>query len=132
MTSPGGYPRGGVPSDYLPRMEALIKRRYEQIELYEQQIMEASKADARYDAARESIKMERRLLGGVKTNAEAETWAAVDPEVVELNEQRKIMTGLAKATLLRIDNLDSEIRMVHSLLVKERDTDRFESQHGQG
>ncbi|UVK61387.1 hypothetical protein SEA_GINGERBUG_52 [Microbacterium phage Gingerbug] len=132
MTNGGGRAYRSVPSDVLPRMEYLIKQRYEQIDLYEEQIEAAGRADANYDAAKETIKMRKRLLDGVKTNAEAETWAKVDPEVVELDTQRQVTAGLAKATLLRIDNLDTEIRMLHSLLVKERDTDRFSAQFGEG
>lgn len=130
MTGGGGAFYHRPPSDVLPRLENLIKQRYEQIDLYEQQIIAAATADAEYDAAKESIKMSKRLLDGVKTNAEADTWAKVDPEVVRLDTDRGVMAGLAKATLLRIDNLESEIRMVHSMLVKERETDKIESQHG--
>jgi len=130
MSNGGGRAYRSVPSDVLPRMEHLIRQRYEQIDLYEEQALAAARADAQYDAAKETIKMRKRLLDGVKTNAEAETWAKVDPEVVELDIARGVTAGLAKATLLRIDNLATEIRMLHSLLVKERDTDRLSAQHG--
>jgi hypothetical protein len=110
----------------------LIRQRSEAIDHYEEQAAALGRAEARYDAARETIKMKVRLMDGVKTNAEAETWADVDPEVVALNEERKVGTGLVKATLLRIDNLQSEIQAVQSMLVKERETDLIHMRHGEG
>lgn len=131
MNAGGG--RGNLPpSDVFPRLMSLIRKRGEAIDLYEEQAAAAGRAEARYDAARESIKLKKRLMDGVKTTAEAETWAATDPEVVGLNEERKVTAALAKATLLRIDNADAEIRAVQSMLVKERDTDRLHSMHGEG
>lgn len=131
MSAGGG--RGNLPpSDVFPRLMNLIHKRSEAIDLYEEQASSAGRAEARYDAARESIKLKKRLMDGVKTSAEAETWAATDPEVVGLNEERKVSAALAKATLLRIDNLDAEIRAVQSMLVKERESDLLHSRHGQG
>lgn len=130
--SQGGRPYGAPPSDVYPRLMNLIRQRSEAIDLYEEQAAQVGRDEARYDAAREAIKMKVRLLDGVKTTAEAETWAAVDPEVVALNEARKVGAGLAKATLLRIDNLQSEIQAVQSMLVKERETDLIHMRHGEG
>lgn len=128
--------RGGSgnlpPSDVYPRLMHLIRQRSEAIDLYEEQAAAVGRAEARYDAARESIKMKKRLMDGVRTDAEANTWASVDPEVVTLNEERKVQAGLAKATLLRIDNLQSEIQAVQSMLVKERETDLIHMRHGEG
>lgn len=130
MSNPG---RGfGPVSDVYPRLQNLIRARYTAIDLYEEQSTAAARAEARYDAARESIKLKKRLMDGVKTTAEAETWAATDPEVVELNTERKVTGALAKATLLRIDNMESEIRAVHSMLVKERESDKIHQAHGEG
>lgn len=131
MTYRGG-PGNLPPSDVYPRLMNLIRQRSEAIDLYEEQVAQAGRAEARYDAARESIKMKKRLMDGVRTDAEANTWASVDPEVVTLNEERKVQTGLAKATLLRIDNLQSEIVAVQSMLVKERETDLIHMRHGEG
>lgn len=128
MNAGGG--RYSSPSEVLPRMEALIRDRSKAIDLYEEQAAAAATAEGNYDAAKESIKMRKRLLDGVKTNAEAETWAKVDPEVVDLDIQRGVAAGLAKASLLRIDNMALEIKMLHSLLVRERESDAIHAQHG--
>jgi hypothetical protein len=130
MTNGG---RGNLPpSDVYPRLMNLIRQRNQMIDLFEEQASATGRAEARYDAAREAIKLKKRIMDGVKTTAEAETWAAVDPEVTSLNEERRISAGLQKATLLRIENLGSEIQAVQSMLVKERETDLLHMRHGEG
>lgn len=117
-------------SAVAPKIGHLFRRRTAAIEEYRELARKAARSDADYDATRQTVKMKKRLLDGVSTNAEAETWADVDPEVVQLNFERKLDASMAKAKLLEIDNLADELRILHTLLAKERDDDKFHARYG--
>lgn len=120
------------PSEVAPLIRRALDKRYALVREYRDQAVKAGEADAGYDAARQARKLKARMLDGVKTNAEAETWADTDPEVLELDLERKRWAAIAKSTQLAIENLADEIRFLNSMLVRERDEDQWHQRFGEG